>query len=317
MADETPAAALVAKRAADAAASALVDESTYETALRLSRLAATTDEQPYALTALRVADHALALAFTTALRDAEANPPPLSPEALQIQDRLRKSQALMGSDQQRVAQLTQALASATAAQKDALQDALELAQSQLDLDKDEVEAADQDLVAAGGNPQQRIEALLQEHEAQVKAHAAAPAPTLADASVQPSGALPKLRAWLKLRQKHELLMLAMQHARERAESLMSQRTALAETLESTKGGIAELAHHTKSANAPAGPAPPAAASTPGAPSQRSHEDVTALLNQTKAITANQKVLTLLDRRAADQRQLADVYRQWPARSRSR
>ena len=69
MADETPAAALVAKRAADAAASALVDESTYETALRLSRLATTTEEQPYALTALRVADHALALAFTTALRD--------------------------------------------------------------------------------------------------------------------------------------------------------------------------------------------------------------------------------------------------------
>lgn len=305
---------LAAKRPADAAASALVDESSYETALRLSRIATTTDEQPYAAAALRVADHALALAFTTALRDAEANPPALSPEALQIQDRLHKSQALMDSDQQRVAQLTQALASATNAQKDALQDALELAKSQLDLDKDEVEAANQDLVAAGGNPQQRIEALLQEHEAEVKTRAAAPAQASTDGSVQPSGALPKLRAWMKVRQKHALLLLAMQRANERANDLMSQRTALAETLESTKGGIAELAHHTKSAGAPAAPTPPAAAAPgagpPGAGTQRSHEDVTALLNQTKAITANQKVLTLLDRRAADQRQLADVYRRW-------
>src|SRR5208282_4005398 len=71
-----------------------------------------------------------------------------------------------------------------------------------------------------------------------------------------------------------------------------------------KGGIAELSHHTKSAKAAGAPVNPAS-HTP-----RSHEDAAALLNQTKQITANQRVLTLLDRQGADLRQLAGVYRQW-------
>ena len=65
-------------------------------------------------------------------------------------------------------QLTADLAQAKTPQKDTLQDELELAQSQLDLDKDELEEANEDLVAAGGNPQLRIEAMVQEHDAQVK-----------------------------------------------------------------------------------------------------------------------------------------------------
>ena len=170
---EPPSANAVKKRAAVVTSAALVDESTYTSALRLAQLAKTPEEQPYALTALRVADHELALAFTAALRDVEAHPPDLSPKARAIQDRLAKSQALLDSDQQRVTQLSAALAAANESQKDTLHDELELAQSQLDLDKDEVEEANQDLVAAGGNPQQRIEAMVQEHDAQVKARAAA------------------------------------------------------------------------------------------------------------------------------------------------
>jgi hypothetical protein len=54
--------------------------------------------------------HALAFAFTTALRDAEAHPPVLSPDAVKIQDRIRKSQDLLDPDQQRVTELTGALA---------------------------------------------------------------------------------------------------------------------------------------------------------------------------------------------------------------
>src|SRR5580698_6945338 len=163
-----PTARVTKQRAAVLAAAELVDQSTYTTAQRLARLAETADEQAYAQSALRVADHALAFAFTTALRDAEAHPPTLSPDALKIQDRIHKSQGLLDSDQQRVTELIGALAQAKAAQKDALQDELDLAQSQLDLDKDELEEANQDLVEAGGNPQKQIEALEQEHDAQVK-----------------------------------------------------------------------------------------------------------------------------------------------------
>ena len=51
----------VARRAAAVTSSALVDESAYATAQRLAQLATTPQEQPFVTTALRVADHELAL----------------------------------------------------------------------------------------------------------------------------------------------------------------------------------------------------------------------------------------------------------------
>jgi small-conductance mechanosensitive channel len=292
------------RHAAAAGSAALVDESTYATAQRLAQLATSAEEQPYVATALRLADHELALAFTAALRDVEAHPPTLSAEALKIQDRLAKSQALLDADQQHVAQLTTALASADAQQHNEVQDQLDLAQAQLDLDRDEMEEANQDLVAAGGNPQQRIEAMVQEHDAQVKARAAVPVLGAAGAEQAPSGSFKRLRNWLKLHQKLAILEEAENGAEQKALNLTERRSALGSQLEDTKGGIAELAHHTKSAKSAGTPANPA-------PSvQHSHEDTAALLNQTKLITANQKVLTVLDRQAADQRQLAHTYRQW-------
>jgi hypothetical protein len=295
----------VARRAAAVTSSALVDESAYATAQRLAQLASTAEEQPFVATALRVADHELALAFTAALRDVEAHPPTLSPEALKIQDRLQKSQVLLDADQQRVAQLTADLAQAKPSQKDALQDELDLAKSQLDLDKDELEEADQDLVAAGGNPQQRIEAMVQEHDAQVKAHASGTAASGGPATPTAGlhGAWTEFRDCLKTRQKLQQLAAAQEAARVKAEALSQQRSALAASLESAKGGISELAQHTKSAKAAA--VAGAAARTP-----HTHDDATALLGRTKLITADQKVLTLLDRQTADLRQLAGVYQQW-------
>jgi small-conductance mechanosensitive channel len=295
----------VEKRAAAVTSTDLVDESTYATAQRMATLATTPEEQPFAQSALRIADHGLALAFTTALRDVEAHPPQLGPDALKIQDRLQKSQALLIADQQRIAQLTAEISQSKPPQTDALQDELELGQSQLELDQDEVEEANQDLVAAGGDPQQRIEAMVQDHDAQVKARAAAtPASPPAAASVLQHGSLTKFRDWLGLRRTLQQLADAEEAAARKAEALGAQRAALATSLDTTKGAISELAQHTKDAKA----AGTAAAGAPRA--LHSHEDAAALLGQTKLITANQKVLTLLDRQTADQRQLAGVYQQW-------
>jgi len=304
-----PTAKVTKQRAAAVAAAALVDESTYATAQRLALLADTPEEQTYAQSALRVADHALAFAFTTALRNIEAHPPALSPDALKILDRIRKSQGLLDSDQQRVTELTRALALAKEAQKDALQDELDLAQSQLDLDKDELEEANQDLVDAGGNLQQRIEAMEQEHDAQVKARAV-PAIPPATTVPQEHGSLSHFVAWLHSRQKQKEIDDAQTGAVQRAAELAARRAALAISLDSTKGGISALAQHTKSAKAQ-GTAPGGVAA-PAPQVQHTHEDAAALLNQTKLIAADQKVLTLLDRRIADQRQLAGIYGQWSA-----
>ena len=300
-----PTARVTKQRAAALAAAELVDQSTYTTAQRLARLAQSPDEQTYAQSALRVADHALAFAFTTALRDVEAHPPALSPDALKIQDRIRRSQALLDSDQRRVAQLTDALAHAKESQKDALQDELDLASSQLDLDKDELEEANQDLVEAGGNPKKQIEALEQEHDAQVKARV--PTPVTAPAPAEQRGSLTRFVDWLHLRQKQQELEDAQSNADQKAAKLAAQRTALAADLENAKSGISELSRHSQNTNAQTPGAVPAQGSQ-----QRSHQDAAALLNQTKQIAADQKVLTLLDQRIADQKQLAGIYGQWSA-----
>jgi small-conductance mechanosensitive channel len=323
-----PTAKVTKQRAAALAAGEVVDQSTYTTAQRLARLAETPDEQVYAQSALRVADHALAFAFTTALRDVEAHPPGLNPEALKIQDRVKKSQVLLDADQQRVTELTGALAQAKEAQKDSLQDELDLASSQLNLDKDELDEANQDLVDAGGNVQKRIEALQQEHDAQVKARTV---PVIAPAVAAPQlrGSLSHFIEWIHLRQKWQQIDDARAMSESKVARLTARRAALATTLDSTKGGISELAQHANSAK-PAGPAAPAAATTPGAATppapatsaaaksvpqprvQHTHEDTAALLVQTKLIAADQKVLTLLDRRMVDHRQLAGIYDQWSA-----
>ena len=300
-----PSPKVMAQRAAAVTSAALVDETAYATAQRIALLATSPQEQPFVQTALRVADHELALAFTAALRDVEAHPPKLSADALKIQDRLQKSQQMLDADQQRVTQLTQNLAQAKVAQKDSVQDELELAQSQLDLDKDEVEAAGQDLLAAGGNPQQRIEAMVQEHDAQVKARAtsAAAAITAPATITAPHGSLLRFGDWLKLRQKEQQLTDASTAANSKAQDLTQQRVALAASLDSAKGGISELAQHSKNA---------AAAPAAALPTTHTHEDAAALLAKTKLITADQKLLTLLDSQSADLRQLAGVYQQWNA-----
>jgi small-conductance mechanosensitive channel len=297
---------------ADAAAittTDLVDQSTYATAQRLAQSATATEEQTYSQSALRIADHELDLAFTEALRDAEAHPPTLNSEAAAIQARITKSQALLAADQQRVSDITAALAQAKPDQKDKIQDQLDLAQSQLELDKDELDESNQNLVDAGGNPRQQIESMVQEHEAQTKAHPAG-APAAKGTPVEEQrGSIGKFRAWLQLRQKVQELEAARSRALEKAQALITRHGALASGLETTKGSIPELARHTKAAKDAAQPPPaPAPAQTQG----QSHEDAASLVGRTKAIAADQTILTLVNRRIADQNHLALVYSQWAA-----
>jgi small-conductance mechanosensitive channel len=293
-AQKAPMAAITAKD--------LVDQSTYSTAQRLAQIAVTPEEQTYAQSALAVADHELDLAFTEALRDTEAHPPTLNSAAEAIQARIAKSQGLFTADQQRVNDLTAALAQAKADQKDKLQDQLDLAQSQLELDKDELDEANQNLVDAGGNPRQQIETMVQEHEAQTKARPAVSAVKAAAPDNQ-RGAIGKFRDWQILRQKEAALEAARVSVQMKAQALSARRVALESGLETTKSGIPELAGHAASAKDAATP-------SPAAQPQRSHEDAAALVGRTKALAADQTILTLLNRRIADQNQLAAVYSQW-------
>ena len=270
----------------------LVDQSTYSTAQRLMQAASTAEEQTFAQSALRIADHELDLAFTESLRDVEAHPPALNSEAAAIQARILKSQDLLAVDQQRVNDLTAALAQAKADQKDKIHDQLDLAQSQLELDKDELDEANQNLVDGGGNPRQQIETMVQEHAAQTKAQPVAAAAKAAALDDQ-HGSIGKFRDWRFVRQKEAALEAARVSAQMKAQALIARRAALSSSLENTKGGTPDLAGHATTAQV-----------------QRTHEDAAALIGRTKMIAADQTILTLLNRRIADQNQLAGVYSQW-------
>src|SRR5580700_429041 len=143
----------------------LVDQSALATARRLAQTPNSPAEVPFATEALRLADQEMDLAFATAVREAAEHPPVLSPEAKTIEAALQKAENALDADKAQVAQLTAADAKAGGSKKDALDDQLDLAKAQLELDQDEIDDAKQDLMRAGGDPQGRIQAMVEEHEA--------------------------------------------------------------------------------------------------------------------------------------------------------
>jgi hypothetical protein len=269
-----------------------IDQHTFRRAQRLSALATAPEELPYAQAAAKVADHELDVAFAAALRQIEAHPPVLTPEAQQLADRLQKAQKQLEADQAQVNQLTAALSQPGGAQNSNVQDRLDLAQSQLDLDKDEVEAANADLLRAGGNTHQRIQKMMQEHAAAESNHPESkPA---ADPLASLHGLVERFRGWLALRKKQRYLQHAAADATRTAAELAQQRQKLA----------AQLA---TGASAPAvGATQPSAATAP----QSSPDSTRSLLATTRQRAADQKVLTSLDQRISDRRQLAETYGKW-------
>jgi len=267
-----------------------VDERTLRRAQRLSALATAPEELQHAQAATQLADHELDVAFAAALRQIEAHPPVLSPEAQKIAERLQSSQKQMEADQAQVDQLTRSLAQAADAQKSGLQDRLDLVQSQLELDKDEVAAANQDLLQAGGNVHQRIQKMMQEHTS-----AASNRPTAAAPATDPlsrlHGLVEKIRQWMALRKKQRYLQFAGSQATLTAGQLTQERAKLAAQLQASKG----------SAHTPA--APRAAPNT-------TPDSSTSLLTTTRQLAADQKLLNSLDERISDRHQLAEVYRKW-------
>jgi len=277
----------------------VIDERTLRRAQRLGALASTPEELSYAQAAAQLADHELDAAFAAALREIEAHPPVLSPEAQKIADRLQKSQKQLDSDQAQVEQLTAAVAQASGSQQASLQDRLDLVKSQLELDKDEVAAANQDLLQAGGNAHQRIQKMMQDHTNAANSRSAAKAPGT-DPLASLHGFVERLREWLALRKKQRYLQYAASHAVSSAAELSKQRQSLATQLEAAKSNTPRVA---RSAQPDSGPSSSSAnAATP--------PDAATLLVTTRQLLADQRLLSSLDERITDRRQLAEIYGKW-------
>src|ERR1700761_5887854 len=70
----------------------VVDQSPLKTAQQLAQLALTPEEKAFAQEAMRLGDFEVDLTFDTALHEARLHPPPLSPEAKQIEQRMQKAE---------------------------------------------------------------------------------------------------------------------------------------------------------------------------------------------------------------------------------
>lgn len=305
-AGSTPVAALNAKPAAQPAAGGdvpAIDQTTYLIAQRLSLRATTPEEQALAQQAVELADHELDLAFAGALRHIEAHPPVLSPEALAIQDRLNSAQAQLDGETAHVKRLTDALAKAPDSGKPALQDQLDLAQAQQQLDQDEVTQADSDLMQAGGNVHQRIRQMQEQHEAASHARPTLP-PAASSALGNLKGLVGTTRDWYALHKKRGWLAKAEKRVTDSVAQLAAEKQELATELATSKQQAAGAPTTPPAAAGatPAGGTPPGAAAAGGGPS--------ALLTLTRRLAAEQNRLTIRDQRIKDRKRLADIYAQW-------
>jgi small-conductance mechanosensitive channel len=267
-------------------AQTMVDQTPLTTAQNLSQLPSSPAEHRLALEALRLSDHEVDVTFAEALRAVTEHPPALSPEAKKIQDRLTKYQKAVDADNAQVAQLTAAAAKAAGAKQDQLNEALTLAKSQQELDQDEVDDAKQDLIVAGGDPQARIQALEQEHEASSHNTTANAVP----AAETGRGLVSLYRQWAALHDK----TVQLNAARQAAESAVS---SLSESHNSLESKVAAERAANSSASAPGN-------------TNLSTEDASDLVTSTKSRAGDRRTLISYDKRIDDEKQLVQLYANW-------
>ncbi len=277
----------------------LVDQTPLLTAQRLAQMPTSVEEQVFAEEALRLGDHEMDLAFAAAVRDAEENPPVLSAQAKEIETRLQKAEKALEADKTHVAQLTAAYEKASEDRKDSLDDQLDVAKAQQELDQDEVDDAKQDLIRAGGDPKGRIQTMVEEHEA--ASHAADSLHVAVSNAVEERGLIHRFQQWSALHQKQLLLWQAKQGAESAAATFSARHNALEAQIDAKKTSALPAEQQTN----------PGQASGSGGPRAKlSREQSTALVKLTKRRSADEKAMASLDKRIGDQRQLAENYGNW-------
>jgi small-conductance mechanosensitive channel len=272
----------------------VVDQTPLKIAQQLAPLATLPGERELAAEAIRLTDHEVDIAFTAALRDAALHPPALSAEAKEIQARMQKAEHGLTATQAQITQLNAAIAKATGDQKDALEDQLDIANAQVELDQDEVDDAKQDLIRAGGDPQDRIQGMVKEHEASTKATEVA----LHDATTpaEHGGLVYRAMQWWALHKKQMLLWRAKAATANTIGTLSARHDTLEKELDVDKSKAGLTAEGT--------------ALSPAARLAWNDNDAEAVVSATKDRAARQKKLAGLDKRIDDEKELDGLYDKW-------
>ena len=296
-----------------------VDQRPLQTARSLASTAATPAERELAQEAARVADHEVDLAFASALREAAQHPGAVSPEARQLDARVKKLTAKVGAEQDWVNRLGQLAAKAPETEKARLEQQQQLVAAQLELDKDELGDAQNDLMRAGGNPVGKVERMREEHEEATHAPAntplaasvAASSASAANAAASSTGSLiDEVQAWSSVRGALSQVRQAQQAAVSAAAALSHGHEALEQETQQEQAHTAAPAAPTEGGEtgsikaSAAADAPPAGTAEATVPS--------ASLATLKHLAGDQKTLAEFDQRVQDEQELADVYASWVA-----
>jgi small-conductance mechanosensitive channel len=279
----------------------LVDQRPLQTARRMAALATTAEELRLAHEAEKVGDHEVDLAFADALRTTTLNPPKLTPEARELAARKSKAEAALAADKETIAQLTRRLATAPEKQKDNLQDQIDVAKAQLDLDQDEFDDASEDMERAGGDPQAKIRQLQQQHEA--GSHGEVAAGTTANPAEQDYKAhtvMAVFRAWRALRAKKAQLADALQETASKQDRLGLRHTRDEKQVEQDKEDR-EAAKQKASGFARGSNA---------ASREESKASAQSALQSLKRFTDDQRNLADIGRRLQDEQELNEIYTSW-------
>jgi small-conductance mechanosensitive channel len=280
----------------------LVDQRPLQTAKRMAAMAGTAEEQVLAHQAEKVGDHEVDLSFLDALRTAEENPPPLSPEARQLADRKNKAEEALKEDQESVTLLARKLAAAPDSQKDNLQDQLDVAKAQMDLDQNELDDASEALEQAGGDPQSKIKRLQAQHES--AEHGAevglGSAVDPHEQDYQTHTLLSVYRAWRALREKKDELQAAREESKVKQLRLSQQHETLTAQVEKDKENRESARQQAQGF---------AKNNTP-ASRDESKAAAKSALGSLKQYTRDQKNLADLGKRLQDEQELTDTYNSW-------
>src|SRR6516164_7373163 len=296
---QAPSAPRTTTSAPGAAQASVVDQTPILTALKLAHMPTAAEELPFAQEALRIADHEMDLAYAAAERELEEHPASLSADAKKIQARLKEAEDTLDVDNAQVARLTAEEAQATGAKKDALDDQLVLVTAHQEEHQDEVDDAKEDLARAGGDPNARIQAMIQEHKA--SSQVVDSLKITVSVAAEEHGLIHRYTQWSVLHQKQVLLWQAKQQAESAATSFSASHNALDTQLDAEKKSVSRSAETGSAANS---------SSSGGTPAKLSREQSAALVKAAKGRAASQKTLASLDKRIENQKQLAENYGKW-------
>jgi small-conductance mechanosensitive channel len=265
----------------------IVDVSPWQTVQALAPLAHTAEEKEFAQEAQRLADHEVDQAFASALRQAmlDSQHLTLTGDALALSKKVGQLQQLIAQDKDDVQTITEYLKSPPKNGKTAEYDDgdLQVSTAQLNLDKDELADAQEDMDRASGDQTFQIQTELNAHEESMRSYdkQVHQGGQVAAISERQYGTMAgRVGAWFRQRSRLGLLQQALQQTQADIAKLTAQHNALESKANSM--GAAKS------------------------------NDLDLRLQAIKDRSAERQILSIFDDRIQTEQQLASVYSKWSA-----